>query len=174
MKNIIKLFDSDPIDITLEEFDEVAVNYPWKHNGKTGLEDEPFRHWAINDADFLKNDDFVNKMWSKVNDQLKHQGYNLERKKTLLNRYDFGDSSWAHTDTHDYTIILYLNPFWNVNWGGETLFFAESKDKILYAVYPKGGTFVLFSGKILHKPNSPSREAIIPRIGLTFQCDVIT
>ena len=93
MKNIIKLFASDPIDITLEEFDEVAVNYPWKHNGKTGLEDEPFRHWAINDADFLKKDDFVNKMWSKVNDQLKHQGYNLERKKTLLNRYDFGDSS---------------------------------------------------------------------------------
>jgi Rps23 Pro-64 3,4-dihydroxylase Tpa1-like proline 4-hydroxylase len=100
---------------------------------------------------------------------------NLIPIRVILNSFNFGDNVWIHKDSDAegfYTCIMYLNPYWDINWGGDTVFVNDKKDSIIEAIYPKPGRFVLFDSRIQHGPRSLSREAHLPRVGITFLCKV--
>lgn len=96
----------------------------------------------------------------------------LKPDRVIVNAYNHGDSSWLHRDGNCWTAIAYLNEHWDMNWGGETIFVEDGGD-IIMSVFPTPGRVVLFDGKVLHGPRPVSREAPLPRLGVTFQCSEI-
>ena len=91
---------------------------------------------------------------------------NLFPEVAYINLFQHGDNSCIHTDRADYTVICYLNPDWNWNWGGETFFYDE--DEVIHCQLPKGGSMVIFDGRIKHRAGLVSSNAPYPRMGLTY------
>ena len=72
-----------------------------------------------------------------------------------------------HTDNHEVhadhyfnragkTLLYYVNETWNKDWGGETAFFDEKAEEILYTSQFVPGRVIIFDGNIPHsaKPQS--------------------
>ena len=77
----------------------------------------------------------------------------------------------VHTDgpTLDTDILVYyINPTWNVNWGGETVFFDDSGEKQIYASQFIPGRILYGTGDIPHIVRPPSVHAL-PRWSTTFR-----
>ena len=53
------------------------------------------------------------------------------------------------------TVIVYLNPGWDANWGGETIFFDDDLDA-RKLVQPRPGRVVMFDGRIPHTGRPPT------------------
>jgi len=138
----------------------------WSHIGWTGDLSEPYRHWAKYPA--FKGT--YRAIWDFVEPDLHIRG--LRPDKVIVNAYNHGDSSWLHKDSEEskhWTLIVYMNDSWDMNWGGETILVGDGGD-IIHSVFPFPGRALLFDGRILHGPRSVSREAPFPRLGVTFQC----
>ncbi len=78
-----------------------------------------------------------------------------------VNHGRFGDNPTDHRDTYnaaatDITMLLYLNPSWNLNHGGETVFLDE-EGEIELSVLPRFCRLVLFEGFVNHLARPPSR-----------------
>lgn len=86
--------------------------------------------------------------------------------RAYTNVASYGDMLFTHTDClpdqHDLTALWYLCDRWDVEWGGETLFFDESDD-VACAVIPKPGRLVIFDGAIKHVGRPPNRICYAPR-----------
>lgn len=78
-----------------------------------------------------------------------------------VNNGRFGDNPLDHRDSFDpdtghVTMVLYLNPTWNINHGGETVFFSETNE-IEFSLLPKFCRMILFDSYINHSARPPSR-----------------
>lgn len=131
-----------------------------------------FRSWAgeIEQEDI---EDFP--IYSKTTELLFHcfpvESYKLDR--SYCNVALFGDMLFTHVDTNEegsYTALWYISERWDVEWGGETLFFNNQKDAEL-AVSPRPGRVVLFDGRILHTGRPPNRICLESRftVALKFE-----
>ncbi len=141
---------------------------PWQFVGWTGVAKEPFRHWAA----YPELAGEVRNMWDCINHSFKEDGFNLKPERVIANLFNHGDSSWLHKDCDEdtaWTAILYLNDFWDLNWGGHTILVEDNE--IVKAFAPTPGKFILFKSNMLHGAQPVSREAPYPRLGLTFQCN---
>lgn len=154
---------------TIKAWNNLLLNeLKWEYIGWTGEPKEPFRHWAS----YPENEGEILKIWDTLNYSLKFDGFNLKPNKVIVNLFSHGDSSWIHTDTDEdntYTVLLYLNDYWDINWGGETVL--VENNEILQSFSPTPGKFIVFKSNILHGARPVSREAPYPRMGLVFQCD---
>lgn len=138
----------------------------WQHIGWTGNPKEPLRHWAA----YPPMEGMVKQIWDFLNESLIEDGFFIEPKRVILNSYNHGDSSWLHKDSesdNDWTVILFLNEYWSILWGGD--FILVQDNEILNAFAATPGKFILFKSNILHCARPVSREAPYPRIGITFQ-----
>lgn len=141
----------------------------WSYTGWTGEAKEPLRHWS-HVCDF-ESIGLLGEIWSSIDHGLREDGFNLRPQRILANLFAHGDSSWIHTDSKnsaDWTAILYLNDYWDINWGGDTVLIEDNE--ILHACAPTPGKVFLFRSDILHGARPVSREAPYPRFGLTYQC----
>lgn len=88
----------------------------------------------------------------------------------------FGDMLFAHRDcapgNTDVTALYYVCTDWNIDWGGETVFFDVTGD-VLFAVTPRPRRMVLFDGAINHVGRPPNRICFEPRytLALKFRSD---
>mmetsp|Transcript_57305 Transcript_57305/g.179531 ORF Transcript_57305/g.179531 Transcript_57305/m.179531 type:complete len:313 (-) Transcript_57305:194-1132(-) len=83
----------------------------------------------------------------------------LEVYRIYTNAVMYGDAAFVHRDSSDsdhVTVLVYPNPEWASELGGETVFYSEDKE-IADAVEPRPGRICLFHGNILHKGSPPSR-----------------
>lgn len=83
----------------------------------------------------------------------------LEAYRIYTNAISFGDAAFVHRDSGDaehVTVLVYPNPEWGSELGGETIFYDESGE-IVDAVEPCPGRVCLFRGNILHKGSPPTR-----------------
>ena len=135
--------------------------------GWTGIAKEPYRHWAA----YPEFNDLYWEIFNCLNESFIQDGFKLKPERAIVNMYNHGDSSWLHKDkeTSDaWTILLFMNEYWDINWGGD---FALVKDNEIYkCVAPNPGKFVLFQANILHAARPVSREAEFARMGLAIQC----
>ncbi len=141
----------------------------WSFSGWTGEAKEPLRHWS-NVVNF-EPVGLLGEIWHGINEGLRVDGFNLRPQRVLANLFNHGDSSWIHTDSKiatDWTVILYMNEHWDINWGGDTALFEDNE--ILHSCAPTPGKMFLFRSDILHGARPVSREAPYPRFGLTYQC----
>lgn len=166
------LNDVIPYNTVDSLYKELLGTIDWRLQGWTGDLREPLRHWAA----YPDYDDksHLGRLWEEVRDAVAADtGIHLVKHRTILNLYSFGDNSWIHPDSaagNEYTVVGFLNPHWDLNWGGD---FALVKDgEILQAFAPKPGKFVIFKSSMLHGARPVSREAPVPRFGVAFQCGV--
>lgn len=86
--------------------------------------------------------------------------------RAYTNVASYGDMLFTHTDClpdqHDLTALWYLCDRWDIEWGGETLFF-DAADDIACAIIPKPGRLVVFDGAIKHVGRPPNRICYVPR-----------
>ena len=140
---------------------------PWEYVGWSGAPKEPYRHWAA----YPEFSGIFLAIWDALNYSFEEDGFNLQVERVIANLFAHGDSSWLHTDCKEenaWTVILYLNEAWDLNWGGETIL-AENNE-VIKSFAPTPGKFIIFKSNVLHGPRPVSREAPYPRMGLTFQC----
>ena len=83
----------------------------------------------------------------------------------------------AHKDlppeVSGYTILYYANEKWDLNYGGETLFY--NNKEIISAVKIKPGRFVLFDSRLTHSARPPQRHCPYNRytIATKFRTDLL-
>lgn len=154
---------------TIKTWNEVLMKkMPWELTGWSGAPKEPYRHWAA----YPPMEGEVERIWEMLDYSFRADGFNLKPGRIICNLFGHGDSSWLHEDSDRdtaWTAIVYLNDFWDLNWGGETIL--VENNEILKAFAPTPGKFILFKSNLTHGARPVSREAPYPRLGLTFQCD---
>ncbi len=86
--------------------------------------------------------------------------------RAYTNASSFGDMLFTHTDClpgqHDLTALWYLCESWDLEWGGETMFY-DANDEVACAVTPRPGRLVIFDGAIKHAGRPPNRICYAPR-----------
>jgi len=92
--------------------------------------------------------------------------YGYRPYRAYTNVASFGDMLFTHTDClpgkHDLTALWYLCETWDLEWGGETLFY-DAHDEVACAITPKPGRLVIFDGAIKHAGRPPNRICYAPR-----------
>lgn len=94
--------------------------------------------------------------------------------RSYVNVAHFGDMLFTHTDclpdAHELTLLWYVCPRWDHEWGGETMFYDSANDARA-AVTPKPGRLAVFDGAILHAGRPPSRICNVPRYTLALKLE---
>lgn len=94
--------------------------------------------------------------------------------RSYCNFAAYGDMLFTHTDCRpeeiDLTALWYVSPKWDVEWGGETLFYNAQMDAEA-VVSPRPGRLVIFDGRILHVGRPPNRICYAPRYTLAFKLE---
>lgn len=90
-----------------------------------------------------------------------------------INVLRYGNSPGIHCDApywvgENKTMLVYLNPVWDPEWGGETVFFDDDLDA-KYIVQPRPGRVVLFDGRIPHTGRPPGPKFMYNRWILAFK-----
>jgi Rps23 Pro-64 3,4-dihydroxylase Tpa1-like proline 4-hydroxylase len=92
--------------------------------------------------------------------------------RLYCNNNVYGDMARPHRDSPagsaDVTALLYANPKWRPEWGGETIFYDRHQDAVA-CVAPRPGRVALFRSAIAHRNGVPSRECYEPRLVLALK-----
>ena len=92
---------------------------------------------------------------------------NLYRIYANLNLY--GDFQFAHHDGDGWTALLFANPEWGEDWGGEILFHDAPGTPFAYAIAPRPRGMLIVDGLITHRGGVPSKFCHLPRITLAIK-----
>ncbi len=130
-----------------------------------------FRHWALNiPLETAPRLPVYQPTLDAVREFEGGEHYKIYR--CYCNHAGYGDMLFTHTDAAPgqpgLTALWFVAPEWNVEWGGETLFFNSQMDAEV-AVSPRPGRLVVFDGAITHVGRPPNRICYAPRYTLAFK-----
>lgn len=133
-----------------------------------------FRHWVLNiPLETAARLPVYQPTLAAANELAAQDKYTIYR--CYCNHAAYGDMLFTHTDaqpgTRGLTGLWFIAPEWNVEWGGETLFFDSSMDAQV-AVSPRPGRLVVFDGSLTHVGRPPNRICYAPRYTLAFKLDL--
>ncbi|MBT0584858.1 2OG-Fe(II) oxygenase [Alteromonas oceanisediminis] len=147
-------------------------NSAYKRNEVARPDTQEHKHWAVNLAEpQILALPLYQKLIAAVNQvtEAQYQAY-----RGYCNHAAFGDMLFTHTDclpsSNEMTALVYVAPEWDIEWGGETLFFNKNDD-CAFACTPKPGRVVLFHGAIKHVGRPPNRICYKPRFTLAFKLE---
>jgi hypothetical protein len=96
--------------------------------------------------------------------------------RAYTNHAAFGDMLYTHTDClpdqRELTALWFLCERWDVEWGGETLFFDATGDAA-FAASPRPGRLVVFDGAIRHAGRPPNRACYVPRYTFAIKLELV-
>ncbi|HVY85549.1 MAG TPA: 2OG-Fe(II) oxygenase [Caulobacterales bacterium] len=124
-----------------------------------------FRHWVCETP--LENLPRLS-LWPLTQQAVAHvrPSESYQPYRAYTNHASFGDMLFTHFDAlpgaRELTALWYLCDLWDVEWGGETLFF-DAEGDAQAVVSPKPGRLVLFDGAIRHVGRAPNRICTTPR-----------
>jgi hypothetical protein len=91
-------------------------------------------------------------------------------KQIRVNYTNASEKNHAHyDDTRGLTLIYYLNPEWDVKWGGHTIFFNESITGAEFTSLYIPNRAVIFDASIPHMILTPTCMAPMPRFSFVIQ-----
>jgi Rps23 Pro-64 3,4-dihydroxylase Tpa1-like proline 4-hydroxylase len=125
-----------------------------------------YKHWATE----VKLDALARQPIFEITERavraFAREGFSYRPYRAYTNVASYGDMLFTHTDClpdqHDLTALWYLCNAWDIEWGGETMFF-DANDEVACAVIPKPGRLVVFDGAIKHVGRPPNRICYAPR-----------
>jgi len=174
MTEVFQLENVFPEDL-LKEVKGVINTVPWRYGWASNRSIE-FTHWnhdfaqagadnGLDRADRLKGP--IKKAWDYL--QKEYLGpQSLLRCYT--NTHTYGVEGYPHTDSRraaDHTVVIYMTPNWQRNWGGETLIYEGNR--ILHAELPEYNKAIVFPGRAEHCARSVTRICPAQRITLMFK-----
>lgn len=104
------------------------------------------------DVDDFVSVEFGRTLVSEVNSLNTGVG-RLKVNRVLVNLIRSGDVSFVHKDSDqssEYSVLVYVNPVWEQDWAGETVFYDDRSEPIT-AVSFKPGRLVIFPSRVLHR-----------------------
>jgi len=134
-----------------------------------------FRHWVLNiPSETAVNLPVYQPTLAAAGDFAGETAYRVYR--CYCNHAAYGDMLFVHTDcapgAGELTALWFITPQWNVEWGGETLFFDSGMDAQV-VVSPRPGRLVLFDGSLPHVGRPPNRICHAPRYTLAYKLQPI-
>jgi hypothetical protein len=126
---------------------ETLLSYPFKY----GEVDTPGLPATGMVHDFSSDDEIYRKVLSACQKAFPE----IEGKtpyRAYLNLFMPNEKPFFHIDGTGLTILVYLNPMYSYDEGGETQFI--DNDNCIYGVLPTPGRAVIFNGMILHRATS--------------------
>jgi hypothetical protein len=94
--------------------------------------------------------------------------------KTVVNLSTPADFNFLHAHPEKKVLLYYPNLVWEDGWHGETLFYNETCDEVVFASAYTPGRIVLFDGNIPHTIRPQSVIATKYRFTLALIFDIVT
>jgi SM-20-related protein len=146
----------------------------FKRNEVARPDTAEYKHWVVNLADQQITSLPAYKRIIAAIEESTGEKYRAYRAYT--NYASFGDMLFTHTDcmpeSDELTALVYICPKWDLEWGGETLFYND-QDDCVFACNPKPGRTVIFHGAIKHVGRPPNRICYMPRFTLAFKLEKV-
>ncbi len=144
----------------------------FRHNEVARPDTAQYKHWAVSlNYTQIQNLHVYQRAIKQIHDIT---GKRYRAYRGYVNYASFGDMLFTHTDclpdSDELTVLVYICSNWDIEWGGETLFFNE-KDDCIFASTPKPGRTVIFHGAIKHVGRPPNRICLTPRYTLAFKLE---
>ena len=157
---MIKIYEDFFEDGDLKIIHGYLHNPVWTSQKSAPNDDSDFQMYDVSELEYF-NSDLLNYVNSKLDSDFK-----LER--VYFNGQDYGhDGAWHPDSDIGYTLLTYLNPDVDLDWGGETEF--EETPGIVKQVSPQYNTSVIFKGSIPHRGLAFYNENAPKRISLAFK-----
>jgi len=157
---MIKIYENFFEDSDLKIIRGYLHNPVWTSQKSAPNDDSDFQMYDVSELEYF-NSDLLNYVNSKLDSDFK-----LER--VYFNGQDYGHNGAWHPDSDiGYTLLTYLNPDVDLDWGGETEF--EETPGIVKQVSPQYNTSVIFKGSIPHRGLAFNNENASKRISLAFK-----
>jgi SM-20-related protein len=173
------------IDDFLPMYDEVAemiAREPLTFGSRSNARTDPHGHWSQSFADAartnladvagdLSNDERlapIRNAWEFLRDAELSEAVLI---RCYLNGYTYGTDGYFHTDSQrpdEHTAVIYINDYWEPDWGGETVFL-NAQNEICQSVLPKRNRAVIFPSAIQHAGRGVSRKCTALRRTLIFK-----
>ena len=120
--------------------------------------------WKI---DFADDTFFTEHLLNKIQQKL---GESYSLRSVYANGHTYGQDGSMHVDANNdrgKTLLLYVNPTWDVSWGGATNFILNKGE--MHSVVPEANKAVFFPGKIFHYAAPLTRAFKFLRVTLAFK-----
>jgi hypothetical protein len=122
-----------------------------------------FPFWQLE----LTNDQFFSKHFVGLIERAVNKKFEMIH--VYANGQTHGQPGSTHLDNPEpnyWTFLFYVNPEWNIEWGGETVFSTENG---MLAVTPEPNSGILFNSNIPHFGRDPSRHYSGLRVTVAFK-----
>jgi SM-20-related protein len=171
------IFNANELDAAKIFIDTANWSYGWPSN-----KDIPFGHWNVNFTHTTKHNPTdvsvrlpkqLVPIWEQVNNSFFNGQARLVR--CYANRHTHGTEGYIHTDSdrsEDQTCVVNMDPLWNANWGGETVFYSNDLQEIVKSVIPAYGRTTVFTGNTPHCAKPVSRICPAVRTTLMFKVTI--
>jgi SM-20-related protein len=182
--------DLELINTVRKKYVNTGLTYGWRSNNNKSYDQGHWNKLLItnstripcdhNETPYLNNYPEVNKIWQIIQSVIGSRGFY----RTYINGYTFGTEGYAHQDDSwiikkygesalSETAVIYLNPTWNIDWGGETVIYENLKtdesNEIVASVLPRMGKVFIFESKTLHASRPLSRACTVLRSVLVIK-----
>jgi hypothetical protein len=146
------------------EYNNPYMRYGWIAHP----ENDPHGHWNRDfaNAGAFNLADISDRIQGTIKECWEYAKPHLDNNiliRCYMNGHTYGTDGYFHMDslgdntrTNEYTVVIYLNDKWDLDWGGETIF-AEN-DEIIFSSIPKRNRAVIFNGNIPHCARGVSRK----------------
>ena len=143
------------------------VNKPkWSFTGRSNSEGGGSTFWYMD----LTGEKFFSEYLLNIIEEKTQQRYKL--KDVYANGHTFGTSGSLHIDWDHpkmRTFLFYVNPFWNLHWGGKTVFKIDDEH---HFVIPKPNSAVMFPALIPHYAEGTTRSFENLRITIAWKLKI--
>ena len=162
-------------------------NVEWKYGEKSikSMMKEALPHWSkyfymdetrngVPIDDVIFEEKYIRQLYEKIKIDVKESNVNMECKllRCYANGHTYGNDANIHYDDfreNTITYIFYPIKTWNVDWGGETIFWDRTDREIIESVIPKSNRLLIFPSKLWHGARPMSRYCSSLRITLMFK-----
>ena len=135
----------------------------WEDTGEIEVQHYKYLHSPYSKED-LESLGFAEDLFNTEFGQRVFSSYYIKR--CVVNLSKPGDFYLNHTHGDETVLLYYANIRWNEEWSGETLFYNNDMQSILFASPYIPGRLILFDGKLPHTIRSQS--SIAPHYRFTF------
>ncbi len=168
----IWVFDDLNSFAEVQQLNQMLGASAFKRDESARPDTKDYRHWVLNmPSTFYKSLPVYQRALTTI-EQLTHKAYRAYR--GYVNYASYGDMLFTHTDClpdqDELTILVFICEQWDIEWGGETLFYNQENDCV-FACTPKPGRVVIFDGAIKHVGRPPNRICYTPRYTLAYKME---
>lgn len=171
LKQIAQVFP----EALLKDVSSHIAAVPWKYGWGSNKSIE-FTHWNhdFTGVPVYNTLDIADQLPKTISDAWHYIQAQFLGEQALLrcytNSHTYGVEGYPHTDSkreEDNTLVVYMNPEWKRDWGGETMIY--NGYNITHAELPKYNRGLVFPGAVTHQARGVTRVCPAQRITLMFK-----